>query len=210
MDFNLANGQVKRATDKLRHRPFLEKIYQLFKGPQKSEEEIRSGLALLDDCKFTHEKLQNFTINDKVELLNAIQIEKRSAGQRIFPETAPSAFVLVLKGKIGIFHIDTHLRALQKSPGRVVTCSQQNLPRRSKHLLRKMHELQQQKAERDELERRRLAAIVKPLSKRERAVLEYKSKVSESLNMCDRFLAYSRKQQGQGGALALENPLFNI
>ena len=72
MDFNLANGQVKRATDKLRHRPFLEKIYQLFKGPQKSEDEIRSGLALLDDCKFTHEKLQNFTINDKVELLNAI------------------------------------------------------------------------------------------------------------------------------------------
>lgn len=57
MEFNLANGQVKRATEKLKHRPFLDKVYSLFRNRQRAEEEIKVGLSLLDDCKFTHERL---------------------------------------------------------------------------------------------------------------------------------------------------------
>lgn len=209
MEFNLANGQVKRATEKLKHRPFLDKVYSLFRNKQRAEEEIKVGLSLLDDCKFTHERLQNFTIDDKIELLNGIKIEKRSAGSRLFPETASSnlnSFVLVLKGKIGIFHIDPHLKALQKHPGRVVACSQLDLPKRKARLLRNMHMLLKQKEEREELQRQKLKEIEKPLTKREKAILDYKNKVSGSLNMCDRFLEYSRVET----RLREENPLFNI
>ena len=114
--------------------------------------------------------------------------------------------MLILKGKIGIFHIDTHLKAMQKHPGRVVTCPKLDLPRHKARLLRNMHMLQRQKEEKEELQRQKLKEIEKPLSKREKAILDYKSKVSGSLNMCDRFLEYSSVET----RLRQENPLFNI
>jgi hypothetical protein len=96
----------------------------------KNDEQFKKMLFILEQTRF-YKTLDHFAETDMLDLFRSFELRKVKPGFRFFESTDKlDSFVLVLRGKIGIFYPEIQLKEAVKHDHRVVCCNEADVRRK--------------------------------------------------------------------------------